>query len=112
MKRQATYLSIASVVAAFLLALIVTTPTRAAAPLITPDQKFSIVENSPNGSSTTPSVLDAFDPEGEPVTFDILGGDGANAFDINSTTGVITVEDSTLLDYEVKKSFQLNIRVN
>ncbi len=111
MKRQATYLSIASVVAAFLLALIATTPARAAAPSIASDQTFSIAENSPNGSLLTPSVLDAFDPEGEPVTFDILVSDGANVFDINNTTGVITVEDSTLLDFEVKKSFQLNIRV-
>ncbi|MCW5861525.1 MAG: cadherin domain-containing protein [Anaerolineae bacterium] len=111
MKRQATYLSIASVVAAFLLALIATTPARAAAPIVTPNQTFSIAENSPNGSSPTPSVFNAFDPEGKALIYDIIGGDGAPAFDINSATGVITVEDSSLLDYEVKHSFQLTVRV-
>ena len=34
MKREATYLSIASIVAALLLALLVTAPARAAAPII------------------------------------------------------------------------------
>ena len=110
MKRQATYLSIASVVAAFLLALIMTTPTRAAAPIIN-NQTLSIAENSANGSSPTPSTVYAFDPQNRDLIYDIVGGDGDPAFDIASTTGTITVTNASLLDYEVKKTFQLIVRV-
>lgn len=33
------------------------------------------------------------------------------AFDVNQSTGVITVTDSSLLDFEVKKTFTINVRV-
>jgi len=108
MKREATYLTIVSVVAAFLLALVISAPARALAPIIG-NQTKSIAENSPNGTSV--GQITATDPEGQALTYDVIGGDGQAAFQVNSSTGVITVQDSTLLDYEVKKSFTLNVRV-
>ena len=110
MKREATYLSIASIVAALLLALLVTAPARAAAPIIN-DQTLTIAENSPNGSSPSPSKIASFDPEGQTLLYDVLSGDGVAAFAVNQTTGVVTVIDSSLLDYEIKTSFKLNVRV-
>lgn len=110
MKREATYLSILSVFAAFLWAMVVTVPARAAAPIIT-NQTLSIAENTPNGQSPTPSKVNAFDPEGQSLTYEIISGDGAPAFNIAFDTGVVTVEDSTLLDFEVKKSFTMVVRV-
>ena len=110
MKREATYLSIASIVAALLLALLVSAPARAAAPIVN-NQTMTIAENSPNGTSPSPSKIAAFDPEGQPLTFDALSGDGMAAFSINQITGVITVTDSSLLDFEVKKTFTINVRV-
>ncbi len=110
MKREATYLSIASIVAALLLALLVSAPARAAAPIVN-DQTMTIAENSANGTSPSPSKIVAFDPEGQALTFDELSGDGMAAFAVNQATGVITVADSSLLDFEVKKTFTLNVRV-
>ena len=110
MKREATYLSIASIVAALLLALLVSAPARAAAPIVN-DQTMTIAENSANGTSPSPSKIAAFDPEGQALTFDALSGDGTAAFMVNQSTGVITVTDSSLLDFEVKKTFTINVRV-
>ncbi len=108
MKRLATYLSIASVVAALLLALVVATPARAVAPIII-DQSMNIAENSANGTSLGKVI--AFDPEGQALSYDIMSGDGQAAFQIDASTGIVTVKDSTLLDYEAKKSFTLVVRV-
>ena len=110
MKREATYLTTVSIVAAFLLALLITAPARAIAPIIG-NQTKSIAENTANGLSPNPSQITAADPEGQPLIYDIVGGDGEAAFSVNASTGVITVKDSTLLDYEVKKSFTLQVRV-
>lgn len=62
MKREATYLSIASIVAALLLALLVSAPARAGAPIVN-NQTMTIAENSANGTSPSPSKIAAFDPE-------------------------------------------------
>ena len=110
MKREATYLTIVSVVAALLLALVVTAPARAVAPIVG-NQTKTIAENSPNGTSPNPSQISGIDPEGQTLTYDVIGGDGQAAFAVNASTGVITVKDSTLLDYEVKKSFTLQVRL-
>ena len=110
MKREATYLTIVSVVAALLLALVVTAPARAVAPIVG-NQTKTIAENSPNGTSPNPSQISGIDPEGQTLTYDVIGGDGQAAFAVNASTGVITVKDSTLLDYEVKKVFTLQVRL-
>ena len=110
MKREATYLTIVSIVAALLLALVVTAPARAVAPIVG-NQTKTIAENSPNGTSPNPSQISGIDPEGQTLTYDVIGGDGQAAFAVNASTGVITVKDSTLLDYEVKKSFTLQVRL-
>ena len=39
-----------------------------------------------------------------------IGGDAATYFDIDSTTGQITVKDGTTLDYETKTSYNGNFR--
>lgn len=110
MKSKATVITIASLLAAFVLALVATTPARAAAPILS-NQKLSIAENSPNGTATNPSKINAFDPEGQDLIYDVLSGDGSSVFSVNASTGVVTVIDSSQLDYEVKTSFTLNVRV-
>ena len=67
MKREATYLTIVSVVAALLLALVVTAPARAVAPIVG-NQTKTIAENSPNGTSPNPSQISGIDPEGQALT--------------------------------------------
>lgn len=112
MKTRATVLSLASLFVALLLALVVTTPAWAQAPFFN-DQTLTIAENSFAGSSPSPSKPNAFDPEEEPLTWDILPeGDGATgAFVVNASSGVITVSDPSQLDFEVKQKFTLKMRV-
>ena len=110
MKSKATVLSLVSIVAAFLLTLVATVPARAVAPIFN-NQTLTIAENSPNGATTTPSKLAVFDPEGQPLTYDVLSGSGAAAFSVNASTGVVTVSDSSLLDFEVNPTFSMVVRV-
>ena len=72
------------------------------APIITADQSFSTSEASPN--DTVVGTVLATDPDGDGTgtTFQnwtITGGTGSTAFAIGSSTGVITVADTTELDY-------------
>jgi uncharacterized repeat protein (TIGR01451 family) len=112
MKTRATILSLASLFVALLLALVITAPTWALAPIFN-NQTLTIAENSFAGSSPSPSKPNAFDPENEPLTWDILPeGDGlTNAFAVNASTGIITVSDPSQLDFETKQKFTLKMRV-
>ncbi len=72
-------------------------------------KSFSIKENSPNG--TTVGRVEAEDPEGDPLTFNIVAGNDQEAFSIDNSTGVIKVNNSKALDFETKKVFNLEIEV-
>ena len=79
------------------------------APVIA-DQTFSIDENSPVG--TAAGKVAASDPDGgQTLTYSIVGGTAADAFAIDSDTGSITVENSSLLNFEVTPTFVLTVRV-
>lgn len=72
------------------------------------DATFPLEENSPFGTSV--GTVIATDPEG-PVTYEIISGDPSSAFAINSTSGEITVNSSTPLNFEVTPTFNLTVRV-
>ncbi len=72
------------------------------------DATFSVEENSPIGTSV--GTVTATDPEGD-VTFEIISGNTSSAFAINSTSGEITVNASTPLNFEVTPTFNLTVRV-
>ncbi|MGJ3236366.1 cadherin domain-containing protein, partial [Marivirga sp.] len=74
------------------------------------DQTFSIDENSSNGTSV--GTVQASDPDDDPLTYTINAGNTGNTFDINSSSGEITVSDNTLLDFESNPSFNLSISVD
>ncbi|MBK8901373.1 MAG: cadherin domain-containing protein [Anaerolineaceae bacterium] len=61
------------------------------------DQTLTVDENSPNGTEV--GTPDATDPEMDILTYSIIDGD-VNVFDINGTSGQITVEDGSALDFE------------
>lgn len=68
---------------------------------------FSIAENSANGSVV--GRVTATDADvGQTITYSIVGGTGAGVFNINATTGVITVNGA--LNYESTTSYTLDIR--
>jgi VCBS repeat-containing protein len=72
------------------------------------DAAFSIDENSPAG--TPVGSVSASDVDGDGLTYAITGGNTGGTFAI-SGTGLITVANNTLLDYEMFQSFTLTVTV-
>ena len=81
-------------------------------PVVTASQSFSVNENAAN--STVVGQVLATDPDYGTVFqgWNINSGNTGNAFAINSVTGEITVNNSSVLDYENVTSFSLNIQVS
>jgi len=73
------------------------------------DQSFNIAENSEN--ETIIGTVIASDADGDALSFSIIEGNSNSTFAINSSTGVLNVNDSTLLDYETHPRFILAIEV-
>ncbi|HEY3320156.1 MAG TPA: tandem-95 repeat protein [Planctomycetota bacterium] len=73
------------------------------------DQSFTVQENSANG--TVVGTVAASDIESDTLTFAITGGNSNGAFAIDAATGVITVANSGVLDYEALKTVKLNVAV-
>ncbi|MGC9036977.1 MAG: cadherin domain-containing protein, partial [Verrucomicrobiia bacterium] len=69
---------------------------------------FTIPENSANG--TVVGTVTATDIEGDSITFSIISGNTGDTFAINPTTGQITVNNNTLLDYEQNPTWTLTIQ--
>jgi len=75
------------------------------------DQGFTLDENAPVGASV--GTVAASDPDaGDSFTYTITAGNDAGAFDIDPTTGEITVVDSAPLDFETTPSFALTVQVS
>ena len=74
------------------------------------DATLSLPENSVNGTSvgtvnlTDPDIVDSH-------AFSIIGGNTGNGFAINATTGEITINDMTALDFETNPVFTLTVQV-
>ncbi len=64
----------------------------------------SIAEHS-SGGTNVGAPITATDPDGDTLTYIPLGGTDGNKFEINSSTGQITVKSGTELDYETKTSY-------
>jgi hypothetical protein len=74
------------------------------------NQTFSIAENSSNGTNVGTVV--ASDPDaGQTLTYSILSGNTSGAFAINASTGVVTVANSSALNFETTPSFALIVKV-
>lgn len=69
------------------------------------NQTFSVDENSPNG--TVVGTVVATDPENNTIFFGIVSGNENGEFGIGLNDGVLTVENSNELDYEVNPVFDL-----
>jgi hypothetical protein len=73
------------------------------------DQTFSIDENSPNG--TVVGEIIAKDKSGQKLEFTISSGNENEAFALDKKTGILTVKNYTLLNYETTSSFLLYVEV-
>ena len=71
---------------------------------VTPGQSFTIAETDPNGSAVG-TVLTTGDA---PVSFAITAGNTGGAFSINAS-GDITINDTSVIDYESNTSFSLTV---
>lgn len=71
---------------------------------------FYLDENSDAG--TLVGAVNATDPDGDPLTFSITSGNTDDAFAINSSTGDITVNSSTALDFESNPTFDLTVEAD
>jgi len=77
------------------------------APVLGADITASIAENSTSGSIGTITATD--DDSGDTITYSISAGNTGNNFEIDSSTGAITVASSATLDYETTTSYTLTI---
>jgi 6-phosphogluconolactonase (cycloisomerase 2 family) len=73
------------------------------------NQSFNLLENQPNGTSVGTVVLDSGDMNG--VAFSIIGGNTGSAFAINSSTGQVTVANTSVIDFESRGGFILQVQV-
>lgn len=76
-------------------------------PIVNSATAPSLPENSANGTPVFTAT--ASDPDGDPFTFSITGGNTGGAFTINGATGAITVADSTALNFETNPVFSLQV---
>jgi VCBS repeat-containing protein len=73
------------------------------------DSVFTIEENTAMGA--TIGVLDGQDLNGDTITYSIVIGNEQSAFNL-SDEGLLTVNDSSVLDYETSSSFELEVEVS
>lgn len=79
-------------------------------PPVIQNQSFSVPENSVN--STVVGQIVASDPNaGQTLTYAITSGNAGGAFAINPSTGVLTVADSQLLNFETTPQFTMQVTV-
>ncbi len=81
------------------------------APVVTPSQSFNITEAASNGDSVGTVVATDGDTTGSLTGWTITAGNGDGIFQINSSTGEITIANNTNLDREVAGSYVLGIQV-
>jgi hypothetical protein len=75
-------------------------------PPLVHDYEWTVDENVANTTSVGQVI--GTDPEGEAVTYTLLST--GTPFSVNSTTGVVTVSDNTLLDYETQQFWPLQVK--
>ncbi len=77
-------------------------------------QSFNVAENSSNGTIVGTIQWDdkPFAPDVGNLSYTVESGSGQNYFDLNGTTGQITVSDQDVLDFEtLPNSYVLNVKV-
>lgn len=78
-------------------------------PVIT-TKKLPVDENSLKGIEVGKVVANSY--SGVPIEYSILAGDGTGKFNIDKSTGIISVAQSGVLNFEAKSSYSLTIKVN
>lgn len=79
-------------------------------PPVVSDATFTPNENLPNGESI--GFVPASDPENNTLTFTVTGGNPGSILALNTSTGELTVNDSTKLDFEMTPTFPVTVSVS
>ena len=74
------------------------------------DATFTLAENSPNGRVV--GTIEASDADGDTLSYIILSGNTGQAFGLDAITGVLSVVDSSALDYEITPVFSLLVKAS
>lgn len=82
------------------------------APIVTSGQVFGILDSASNGTSVGSVAATDIDTVGTLQAYSIDSGDAAGVFNINATTGAITLADASLLDGGVTPFYDLLISVS
>lgn len=69
----------------------------------------TVSENAANGAVVAGLSIIAEDPNGGPVTYSLVD-DAGGRFAINAATGVVTLADASLLDYDLATAHQITVR--
>ncbi|MFH1119555.1 MAG: cadherin domain-containing protein [Bacteroidota bacterium] len=78
-------------------------------PPVIANQSFSANENVPNGTQI--GTILATDPDqGQSLAYSIISGNSNNAFSLNTYTGILSVNNSMVLNYEYIQTFSLIVR--
>lgn len=78
-------------------------------PPVINDQTFTLSENARLGSEI--GTVKASDPNGDDLTFEILGGNEEELFEIVGTSGTLLLNSTLSLDFETRDSYILTIQV-
>jgi len=78
-------------------------------PVVT-TKKLQVDENSLIGKEVGKVIATSY--EGAPIEYTITAGDGISKFTMNKNTGMISVAQSGVLNYETKNSYSLTVKVN
>ncbi len=71
----------------------------------------TVSEDAVNGAVVAGLAIAAADPHGGAITYSLVD-DAGGRFAINAATGVVTVADAGLLDYDVAASHQITVRAS
>ncbi|HEY3371904.1 MAG TPA: cadherin domain-containing protein [Prolixibacteraceae bacterium] len=78
-------------------------------PIIT-TKNLQVDENSASGNEVGAVIANSY--AGTPIEYSIVAGNVTGIFAINKSTGMISVAQSGVLNYETKNSYSLTIKVN
>ncbi|MFO1069398.1 MAG: cadherin domain-containing protein [Geminicoccaceae bacterium] len=89
----------------------VASSTAAQGPVVDIDATADAVDENPATGTLVGITAQAIDPDGDRITYSLVNN-SLGRFAINSTTGVVTVNDGTLIDYENSRSYTIIVEAS
>lgn len=74
------------------------------------NQSFTIIESIENGANV--GTIIATDAQGDNITFSIASGNTGNAFSLDNSSGLLTVNDRSMIEFTPNAKFELTINAS